>query len=212
MDKPFIPHIINRNFVFKWIRMNSKVDFYFKKEGKWQAEINRLRKLILDCGLQEELKWGAPCYCYKKANVVLIHVFKDYCGVLFFKGALIANENQLLVKQTAQVQAARQARFTSMKEIDLYGKELTACIFEAVEVEKAGLKVKMKTTEEFEVPAEFSEKLKQSAALKSAFSTLTPGRQRAYLLYFADAKQAKTRAARIEKYIPKILRGKGMMD
>jgi uncharacterized protein YdeI (YjbR/CyaY-like superfamily) len=192
--------------------MNPKVDWYFEKNKNWQKEIVAMRAIALDCGLDEELKWGCPCYSYQKSNIVLIHVFKEYCAFLFFKGALLKDTKKILIQQTPNVQAARQARFTNLKEIEKLKKTLKAYIFEAIEVEKAGLKVELKKTAEFNMPEEFQAKLNRSASLKKAFHALTPGRQRGYLLYFSSAKQAKTREARIEKYIPQILSGKGLDD
>lgn len=192
--------------------MNPKVDFYFHKAGKWQEEIEKLRTIVLDCGLSEVLKWGCPCYMYNGNNIVLIHVFKEYCALLFFKGALLKDPKGILVQQTANVQAARQMRFTSLQEVKKQERAIKAFIYEACEVEEAGLKVPMKKTKEFAVPEEFQAKLDKSAALKKAFQALTPGRQRAYLLYFGQAKQAKTREARIEKYLPQIMAGKGLDD
>ncbi len=192
--------------------MNPKVDFYFNKAKKWQKEMEMLRTIVLDCHLAEELKWGCPCYTFQKSNIVLIHAFKDYCAFLFFKGALIKDAKGILIQQTENVQAARQARFTSVKEITKHEKILKKYIFEAVEIEEKGLKVPMKKTKEFSVPEEFQTKLSKNAALKKAFHTLTPGRQRGYLLYFSSAKQEKTREARIEKCIPQIMDGKGLDD
>lgn len=192
--------------------MNPKVDWYFIKNKKWQEEIETLRMIALDCQLNEELKWRCPCYTYKKSNIVLIHVFKDYCAYLFFKGALMKDIKGILIQQTENVQAARQIRFKNVKDIVKVEKTLKAYIFEAVEVEKAGLKVEFKKTKEFKMPEEFEEKLKANAALKKAFYTLTPGRQRGYLLYFSSAKQATTRQTRIEKYTKQILNGKGLDD
>ena len=192
--------------------MNPKVDFYFSKENKWQKEIKKLRTIVLDCGLNEELKWGCPCYTFQKSNIVLIHVFKDYCALLFFKGALLKDENGILIQQTKNVQVARQIRFTSSREITDLEPVLKAYIYEAIEVEKAGLKPKLKKTSEFKIPEEFQEKLNKNASLKKAFHALTPGRQRGYILHFSSAKQTKTREARIEKYIPQILKGKGLED
>lgn len=192
--------------------MNPKVDFYFDKEQQWQKEIEQLRTIILDCGLTEELKWGSPCYTYQHRNIVLIHVFKEYCAVLFFKGALLGDANGILIQQTENVQSARQVRFTNAKEIGKMKSVLKAYIYEAIEVEKAGLQVKLKKTTDFAIPEEFQKKLNKSAALKKAFETLTPGRQRAYLFYFAQAKQSKTREARVAKYIQKILDGAGLDD
>ena len=192
--------------------MNPKVDFYFDKAKKWQQEISKLRAIALDCGLTEELKWGCPCYTFGGSNVVLIHTFKEYCGLLFFKGALLNNSNGILIQQTENVQAARQARFTDISQIIELEPVLKAHIFEAIEVEKAGLKVELKKTKEFNMPDEFRYKLDNMPDLQAAFNTLTPGRQRAYLLHFSAPKQAKTRESRIEKYIPKILNGKGLDD
>lgn len=192
--------------------MNPKVDFYFSKEKKWQQEIERLRTIILSCGLNEELKWGCPCYTFQKSNIVLIHVFKEYCAVLFFKGALLNDAHGILIQQTENVQVGRQVRFTNLDEIVELEPILKAYIFEAIEVEKAGLKVTLKTTADFAVPEEFQSKLDRIPALKTAFEALTPGRQRAYLFHFSQAKQSKTREARVEKYIPKILGGKGLDD
>ena len=192
--------------------MNPKVDFYFDKAQKWQKELAQLRTIALGCGLTEELKWGCPCYTAQNSNIVLIHVFKEYCGLLFFKGALLNDPKGILVQQTKNVQAARQARFTNVQEIVEKTPILKAYIFEAIEIEKAGLKVNLKKTEEFSMPAEFKDKLKELPALKKAFTALTPGRQRAYLLYFSAAKQSATRQSRIEKYMPQILEGKGLND
>jgi len=195
--------------------MNPKVDFYFSK-SKWPKELEQLRTIVLDCGLAEELKWGCPCYTYpaagKPANIVLIHEFKEYCALLFFKGALLQNSSGILIQQTANVQAARQARFTSVAQIVKQKRLLKACIYEAIEVEKAGLKVALKKPSEFAVAEEFQQQLTKNAALKKAFNALTPGRQRAYLLHFAAPKQAGTRISRIEKCIPQILKGKGLND
>ncbi len=192
--------------------MNPKVDFYFDKNKKWQKEIEQLRLIILDCGLTEELKWGCPSYAFQNSNIVLIHVFKEYCALLFFKGALLKDDNNILIQQTKNVQAARQARFTNVKEITKMQRTLKTYIYEAIEVEKAGLKVNLKKTTEFPMPEEFRIELDKKAALKKAFKALTPGRQRGYLLYFSAAKQSKTRESRIEKYIPQILEGKGLDD
>ncbi|MBS1665987.1 MAG: YdeI/OmpD-associated family protein [Bacteroidetes bacterium] len=192
--------------------MNPKVDFYFEKGKKWQEEFTKLRAIILDCGLNEELKWGHPCYTYGKANIVLMHGFKEYCALLFFKGALLNNKKGILIQQTENVQAARQIRFTNVQEIVKLQAILKAYIYEAIEVEKAGLKVELKKTPDYKVPEEFQVKLDKSAALKKAFAALTPGRQRAYLFYFSTPKQSKTREARVEKYIKQILSGKGLDD
>jgi uncharacterized protein YdeI (YjbR/CyaY-like superfamily) len=192
--------------------MNPKVDFYFAKAKTWQKEIEKLRDIILDCGLNEELKWGCPCYTYENRNIVLIHVFKEYCAILFFKGALLNDANGILIQQTENVQSARQMRFTNVKEIVKLEKNIKAYIYEAIEVEKAGLKVKLKKTSEYKMPEEFQIKLDKMPKLKKAFDALTPGRQRAYLFYFSQAKQSKTRESRVEKYIPQILKGQGLDD
>ena len=192
--------------------MNPRVDFYFSKANKWQEELEQLRTIVLDCGLTEELKWGCPCYTFQKSNIVLIHVFKEYCALLFFKGALLNDTNGILIQQTKNVQAARQIRFTTVGEIVKMKTILKAYIFEAIEVEKAGLKVNLKKTNEFNMPKEFQDKLNKIPALKSAFRALTPGRQRAYLLYFSAPKQSKTRESRVEKSMKQILKGKGLND
>jgi uncharacterized protein YdeI (YjbR/CyaY-like superfamily) len=192
--------------------MNPKVDWFFTKTSKWQKEYEQLRKIILDCGLIEELKWGCPCYTSQKKNIILIHGFKEYCAVLFFKGALLNDPDGILIQQTKNVQVPRQVRFTNVKEIVKLASTLKAYIFEAMEVEKADLKVELKTTSAFKMPEEFKNKLEEMPALKKAFSSLTPGRQRSYLFYFSQAKQSKTREARVEKYIPQILKGKGLDD
>ncbi|MBE9662145.1 YdeI/OmpD-associated family protein [Mucilaginibacter myungsuensis] len=193
--------------------MNPKVDFYFDKETKWQAEIRELRAICLDCNLTEELKWGTPCYVVDgDKNVVLIHVFKEYCALLFFKGALLKDTDNILIQQTERVQSQRQIRFTNLQQVTDLRAAIKAYIFQAIEVEKAGLKVALKKTEDFPVADEFQQKLDAMPALKTSFEALTPGRQRAYLLYFTAPKQAKTREARVEKCIPDILQGKGLMD
>lgn len=192
--------------------MNPKVDFYFEENEQWQKEIRKLRSIILDCGLTETLKWGCPCYTYQNKNVVLIHVFKEYCAILFFKGALLSDTHGLLIQQSENVQAARQLRFTNLKQVNSQEAFIKAYVYEAIEVEKAGLQVKMKTTSDFKVPEEFRQKLDKMPALKKAFEALTPGRQRGYLFYFSQAKQSKTREARVEKYIKQILAGKGLDD
>jgi len=180
-------------------RMNPKVDWYFSKARKWQEELERLRMIVLDCGLTEELKWGVPCYTFQKSNIVLIHAFKEYCALLFFKGALLNDANGILIQQTKNVQSARQIRFTNVREIVKLKPILKAYIYEAIEVEKAGLKVGFKKTTEFTIPEEFQNTLDKIPALKTAFKALTPGRQRAYLLYFSAPKQSKTRESRVEK-------------
>jgi uncharacterized protein YdeI (YjbR/CyaY-like superfamily) len=192
--------------------MNPKVDWFFEKASKWQQEYKQLRTIILDCGLVEELKWGCPCYTFQKKNIIVIHGFKEYCAVLFFKGALLKDPKGILIRQTENVQLPRQVRFTNTKEIVKLAPTLKAYIFEAIEAEKAGLKVELKKTSEYKIPEEFQHKLKEMPALKKAFYSLTPGRQRGYLYYFAQAKLSKTREARVEKYIPQILKGKGMDD
>ena len=192
--------------------MNPKVDFFFDKAKKWQEEFEKLRMIILDCGLTEELKWGQPCYSFEKSNIVLIHGFKEYCALLFFKGALLNDAKGILIQQTENVQAARQIRFTNVREIGKMEKLLKAYIHEAIEVEKAGLRVKLKKTAEFKVPVEFQNKLDKNASLKKAFNALTPGRQRGYLFYFSQPKLSQTRETRIEKCIPQILDGKGLND
>lgn len=192
--------------------MNPKVDFFFEKPSQWQKEYLLLRSIILDCGLIEELKWGVPCYTFRGSNVVLIHGFKEYCAILFHKGALLKDPEGILIQQTKNVQAARQMRFTELKEIQDLKASIKAYVFEAIEVEKAGLKVELKETSEFPMVDELKARLENDSELKKAFESLTPGRQRGYLLYFSKAKQAKTREARIEKYIPKIFEGKGLQD
>lgn len=192
--------------------MNPKVDFYFAKSEKWQSALEQLRKIALNCQLTEELKWGSPCYTFQGNNIVLIHEFKDYCAFLFFKGALLSNADGILIQQSKNVQAARQIRFTDVQQIVEQEAILKAHIYEAIEVEKAGLEVKFKKTEEFPVAEEFQKKLEEFPSLKTAFEALTPGRQKAYLLHFSAPKQSKTRESRVEKYMPQILIGKGLND
>jgi uncharacterized protein YdeI (YjbR/CyaY-like superfamily) len=192
--------------------MNPKVDWFFTKATKWQEEYEQLRAITLACGLTEELKWGCPCYTFQKNNIVLIHGFKEYCALLFMKGALLKNDKGILIQQTENVQSARQIRFTSLNEIIELETILKNCIYEAIEVEKAGLKVELKKTTDYKIPEEFQIVLDEMSDLKTAFEALTPGRQKAYLFHFSAPKQAKTREARIEKYIPKILIGKGLED
>ena len=192
--------------------MNPKVDFYFKKAGPWQEEVEQLRAIVLSCGLDEELKWGSPCYVFEKKNVVLIHTFKEYCALLFFKGALLKDPRGILVQQSENVQAARQIRFTDVNEIIKKQRVLKAYIQNAIEVEKAGLKVALRKTTEYSIPDELRRMFEKNQGLRKAFYALTPGRQRGYLLHFSSAKQSKTREARIEKNIPRILEGYGLDD
>lgn len=192
--------------------MNPKVDNFIDKAKKWQKEMEQLRMIVLDCQLTEELKWGVPCYTFQNNNIVLIHGFKEYCALLFFKGALISDANGILIQQTENVQAARQIRFTSLSQIIELEPILKAYIFEAIEIEKAGLKVILKEPKEAAIPEEFQQKLDEIPLLKTAFYNLTPGRQRAYILHFSDSKQSKTRASRVEKCIPQILKGKGLNE
>ena len=192
--------------------MNPKVDWFFRKAEKWQEELEKLRTIVLDCQLTEELKWGVPCYTFQKRNIVLIHVFKEYCALLFFKGALLNDAKRILVQQTKNVQAARQIRFTNVQQIVKMERILKAYIHEAIEVEKAGLMVNLKKTTEFKIPEEFQNKLDEIPALKTAFAALTPGRQRGYILYFSAPKQSKTRESRVEKCMPQILNGRGLND
>ncbi|MDE1147803.1 MAG: YdeI family protein [Azospirillaceae bacterium] len=191
---------------------NPKVDAYLDQARKWREEFRALRAIALDCPMTEGFKWGNPCYTVDDANVVLIHGFKDYCALLFFKGALIPDPDGILVRQTENVQAARQMRFTSLGQITALADTVKAYIHQAIAVEQAGLEVDFKKTREFAVPEEFQARLDADSDLKAAFEALTPGRQRAYLLHFAAAKQSKTRVARIEKHLPRILAGKGLDD
>ncbi|PIF31549.1 uncharacterized protein YdeI (YjbR/CyaY-like superfamily) [Flavobacterium sp. 9] len=192
--------------------MNPEVDFYFDKAEKWQKEQEELRAIALDCQLNEELKWGSPCYTLGKNNVVLIHTFKEYCAFLFFKGALLKDTDNILVHQSENVQAGRQIRFTNLKEIIEQKAILKTYIYQAIEIEKAGLKVALKKTTDFEVVEEFQKKLDEMLDLRQAFYDLTPGRQRGYLLYFSQPKQSKTRESRVENSIANILNGKGLKD
>ena len=198
--------------------MNAKVDEYINKAKKWHNEFEKLRSIVLECNLNEELKWGVPCYTYsnlvekKQQNIVLIHGFKEYCALLFMKGALLNDSNGILIQQTENVQGGRQIRFTSLEEIEEQEAILKAYIFEAIEVEKAGLKVAIKPHADYVIPEEFQLKIDKNQALKTAFESLTPGRQRAYILHFSGSKQAKTREARIENYMQRILIGKGLND
>lgn len=191
---------------------NPKVDFYFDKSTNWHAALEQLRNIALDCGLTEELKWGVPCYTLGKRNVLLIHVFKEYCAYLFFKGVLLQDAQGLLIQQTEQVQSGRQIRFTQVQEIIGLAPVLKSYIYEAIEVEKAGHKVPFKKSAEYPVPEEFQEQLSSLPGLKPAFEALTAGRQRAYLLHFSGAKLSATRATRVAKCIPDILNGKGLND
>jgi uncharacterized protein YdeI (YjbR/CyaY-like superfamily) len=192
--------------------MNSKVDGFINNSKKWQEEYKQLRKIILECQLTEELKWGVPCYTFNGSNIALIHGFKEYCAILFVKGALLKDAEGILITQTENVQSARQIRFTSVQEIVELEPALKAYIFEAIEVEKSGLKVAYKKATEFPIADEFQKKLDEIPDLVSAFYALTPGRQRAYLLFFSAPKQPKTREARVEKYLQQILNGKGLDD
>jgi uncharacterized protein YdeI (YjbR/CyaY-like superfamily) len=192
--------------------MNPQVDFFFEEPSQWQKEYKKLRTIVLGCGLTEELKWGVPCYTYENSNVVLIHGFKEYCALLFHKGALLKDTNDILIQQTKNVQAARQVRFTNVQEIEKLKPVLKSLIYQAIELEKAGLKINFKKTEEFEMSPEFQKRLDKNKTLKSAFENLTPGRQKGYLLYFSQAKQTKTRESRIDKSVDKILKGQGLND
>lgn len=192
--------------------MNSKADWFFVKVSKWQDAYSELREIVLSCRLEEELKWGQPCYTRGKSNIVLIHGFKDYCALLIFQGALLKDPKKILVQQTENVQAARQIRFKSLEDVLKNKTAIKAYIKEAIALDKAGVKVDLKKTSEFKMPIEFKTVLDDMPELKKAFKALTPGRQRAYLLYFSSAKQVKTREARIEKYLDKILGGKGLDD
>jgi uncharacterized protein YdeI (YjbR/CyaY-like superfamily) len=193
-------------------KTNPKVDFFFKKTEQWQEEFEKLRRIVLNCPLTEELRWGKPCYTFQNSNIVLIHGFKEYCALLFFKGVLLKDARGILIQQTENVQAARQVRFTDVREIVKMAPVLKAYIDEAIEVEKAGLKVTLKKTSEFTMPEEFKNKLDELPALKTAFEALTAGRQRGYLLHFSAPKQSKTRVSRVEKCMPQILKGKGLQD
>jgi uncharacterized protein YdeI (YjbR/CyaY-like superfamily) len=191
---------------------NPKVDFFFNKDKQWQAEFKKLRTIILACDLTEELKWGVPTYTFQESNVVLIHGFKEYCAILFVKGALLKDAKGVLIQQTKNVQSARQIRFTNLQEVVKLEPTLKAYIHEAIEIEKAGLKVNYKKTSEYSIPREFQTKLDAMPALKEAFYALTPGRQRGYLYYFSQPKLSKTREARVEKSIDLILDGLGIND
>ena len=193
-------------------RTNPKVDEFLGKANKWKEEYETLRNIVLDCELTEEFKWMHPCYTFENKNIVLIHGFKEYCALLFHKGALLQDAHGLLIQQTENVQGARQIRFTNVQEIVATESILKAYIHEAIEVEKAGLEVEFKKNEEFIIPEELHNKFDDIPALKTVFEALTPGRQRAYILYFSQAKQSKTRESRIEKCMQKILDGKGLKD
>ena len=193
-------------------KLNPKVDFYFSKAKKWKQELEALRTIILDCHVAEELKWGVPCYTFQKKNIVLIHVFKEYWRMLFFKGALLKDAHGILIQQTKNTQAVRQIRFTNVREIEEMELIVKAYVYEAIEVEKAGLKVDLKRTSEFTIPDEFQRKLDAIPGLKTAFEALTPGRQRAYILHFSAPKQSKTRESRVEKCMEQILNGRGLDD
>ncbi|WP_202616790.1 YdeI/OmpD-associated family protein [Arcticibacter tournemirensis] len=192
--------------------MNTKVELFLNNATKWKEEMTLLRAIILDSELAEDYKWMHPCYTFQGKNVVLIHGFKEYCALLFHKGALLKDPAGILIQQTENVQSARQIRFTDVSDIKQHTSTIKAYIKEAIDIEKSGRKLTLKTTSDYTVPAEFKAKLDQSADLKNAFSALTPGRQRAYLFYFSQAKQSKTKESRIEKYIPKILAGRGLED
>jgi uncharacterized protein YdeI (YjbR/CyaY-like superfamily) len=192
--------------------MNPKVDVYLSKAKKWQEEFEKLRMIILDCQLTEELKWGKPCYTFQKSNIIVIIGFKEYCALLFFKGALLNDANGILIKPGENTQAGRQIRFTNVQEIVEMETILKAYIYEAIEVEKAGLKLNFKKNTELIIPEEFQNKLNEIPALKTAFDALTPGRQRAYNLYFSTPKQSKTRESKVEKCMQQILNGKGLID
>jgi len=192
--------------------MNPKVDVYLSKAQKWQEELKKLRMIILDCGLTEELKWRAPCFTFQKRNIVIIQGFKEYCALMFFKGALLNDANGILIKSGENTQAGRQIQFTNVREIVEMETILKAYIYEAIEVEKVGLKVNFKKNTELIIPEEFQNKLNEIPALKTAFDVLTPGRQRAYNLYFSAPKQSKTRESRVEKCMQQILNGKGLND
>ncbi|MCL4164525.1 UNVERIFIED_CONTAM: hypothetical protein GTU68_045944 [Idotea baltica] len=192
--------------------MNPKVDVYLSNLKKWQEELEKLRTVVLDCGLTEELKWGVPCYTFQKNNIIGLNGFKEFCAISFFKGALLGDPNNLLIKPGENTQAGRWIKFIDVQEIGELEPILRAYIFEAIEVEKAGLKIDFKKASEYPIPEEFQHKLDENPALKAAFEALTPGRQKGYLLYFSAAKQSKSRTARVEKYTQRILDGKGIRD
>ncbi|QDP38955.1 YdeI/OmpD-associated family protein [Radiobacillus deserti] len=192
--------------------LNPKVEEFLAKAKKWKEEFVKLRSIVLDCGVTEDFKWKHPCYTYDGKSVVLIHGFKDYCALLFHKGALLQDAHGILIQQTENVQAARQIRFTNLQQIEEIEDMLKSYILQAVEVEKAGLEVELKPHSDYPIPEELEQKFDELPALKTAFEALTPGRQRAYILYFSKAKQSKTRVTRIEKYVEKIIDGKGLND
>lgn len=192
--------------------MNPKVDAFLKRQANWRAELEKLREILLESGLTEELKWGKPCYALDGKNVTLIHGFKEYCAILFHKGALLKDPKGVLIQQTKNVQAARQIRFTSVQEVTKLERTVKAYVREAIEIERKGLQVQFRKTEDFERPEEFELKLAASARFEKAFAALTPGRQRAYIFHFSQPKLSKTRAARVEKHIPRILKGLGLDD
>lgn len=196
----------------KQSKANPRVDFFFAKAEKWREELEKLRAILLDSPIVEELKWGHPCYTFEGGNVVIIQGFKEYCALLFPKGALLKDADRILIRQTENVQAARQIRFTDARQILKMKATLKAYIDEAIQVEKSGAKITYKKTADFKMPEEFKSKLDKTPALKTAFEALTPGRQRAYLLHFAAPKQSETRESRIKKCIPQILTGKGLND
>ena len=192
--------------------MNPEVDAFLKRQDKWRAEFERLREILLDSGVTEDLKWGQPCYALDGKNVALIHGFKEYCALLFHKGALLKDTKGVLIQQTKNVQAARQIRFTSVQQVAKLEKTVKVYVRRAIEIERAGLKVQLKKTEDLELPEELESKLAASAKVKAAFAALTPGRQRAYIFHFSQPKLSTTRAARVEKHIPRILEGLGLDD
>ncbi len=192
--------------------IDPKINSFFNNTKKWHDEYEKLRTIILDCGLTEEYKWMHPCYTLEGKNIVLIHGFKEYCAILFFKGALLKDAKHILIQQTVNVQAGRQIRFSNVNEIVKLERVLKSYIYEAIEVEKAGLKVEMKKTSDYKIPEEFGKKLAEKPSLKKSFEALTPGRQRAYLYYFSQPKQSKTRESRVDKYLQQILKGKGLDD
>jgi uncharacterized protein YdeI (YjbR/CyaY-like superfamily) len=193
-------------------KMNPKVDGFMRKAKQWREEFEKLRMIVLDCQLTEDIKWMHPCYTFQNKNIVLIHGFKDYCALLFHKGALLRDPQGILIQQTENVQAARQIRFTNVQQIEALEATIKTYIHEAIELEIAGVEVPFKQSAEFTIPEEFQTKLDESSALKAAFEALTPGRQRGYLLYFSEPKQSKTRELRVEKYRQQILDGKGLKD